>query len=115
MAGYRHIQEYEEEMLKLKAEGITVREIGERYGLTKEQTHDFFKRYNRKQRKIAAGIEIKPKGRPRKDSEKVPPSIQQLSKLTQLQYELARKESCIRRLEMENELMRDFLSLTGRK
>ena len=115
MAGYRHIQEYEEEMLELKAQGMTVREIGERYGLTKEQTHDFFKRYNRKQRKIAAGIEIKPKGRPRKDSGKVPPSIQQLSKLTQLQYELARKESCIRRLEMENELMRDFLSLTGRK
>ena len=115
MAGYRHIQEYEEEMLELKAQGMTVREIGERYGLTKEQTHDFFKRYNRKQRKIAAGIEIKPKGRPRKDSGEAPPSIQQLSKLAQLQYELARKESCIRRLEMENELMRDFLSLTGRK
>ena len=34
MAGYRHIQEYEEEMLELKAQGMTVREIGERYGLT---------------------------------------------------------------------------------
>ena len=112
---YRQIQRYEEEMLELKSKGMTVREIGERYGLTKEQTHDFFKRHNRKQRKIAAGIEIKPKGRPRKDGGLVPPSIQQLSKLTQLQYELARKESCIRRLEMENELMRDFLSLTGRK
>ena len=113
--GYRHIQEYEEEMLELKAKGITVRKIGERFGFTYEQTHDFFKRYNRKQRKIAAGIEIKPKGRPRKDGGEVPPSIQQLSKLTQLQYELARKESCIRRLEMENELMRDFLLLTERK
>lgn len=50
---YRHIQQYEEEMLKLKAEGLTVREIGERYGLSYEKTHVFFKRYNRKQRKLA--------------------------------------------------------------
>ena len=42
-------------------------------------------------------------------------SIQQLSKLTQLQYELASKDRYIKRLEMENELMRDFLSLTERK
>ena len=39
---YRHIQQYEEEMLKLKAEGLTVREIGERFGLSYEKTHDFF-------------------------------------------------------------------------
>ena len=113
--GYGHIQELEKELLELKAKGLTVREIGERYGLTYEQTHDFFKRYNRKQRKIAAGIPIKPKGRPRKDWFEVPPSIQQLSKLAQLQYELASKDRRIKSLEMENELMRDFLSLTGRK
>ena len=47
---YRHIQQYEKELLKLKEEGLTVKEIGERYGLTYEQTHEFFKRYNRKQR-----------------------------------------------------------------
>ena len=45
----------------------------------------------------------------------LPPSVQQLSMLTQLQYELASKERHIKRLEMENELMRDFLSLTERK
>ena len=112
---YRHIQELEKELLELKAKGLTVREIGEQYGLTYEQTHDFFKRYNRKQRKIAAGIPIKQKGRPRKDGFEVPPSIQQLSKLAQLQYELASKDRRIKSLEMENELMRDFLSLTGRK
>ena len=72
---YRHIQQYEEEMLKLKAEGLTVREIGERFGLSYEKTHDFFKRYNRKQRKIAAGIAIKRPGRPRKNGEELPPSI----------------------------------------
>ena len=31
------------------------------------------------------------------------------------QYELASKERYIKRLEMENELMRDFLLLTERK
>ena len=67
------------------------------------------------QRKLEAGITIKPKGRPRKDGNVLPPSIQQLSKLTQLQYELARKERELKRLEMENKLMRDFLSLTERK
>ena len=58
---------------------------------------------------------MRPKGRPRKDDDDLPPSIQQLSKVAQLQYELAMKERHIKRLKMENELMRDFLSLTERK
>ena len=45
---YRHIQQYEKELLELKEKGLTVREIGERYGLSYEKTHDFFKRYNRR-------------------------------------------------------------------
>ncbi len=113
--GYRHIRIYEKEMLELKSQGKTVREIGEKFGLTYEQAREFFKRYNRKQRKLASGVEIKPKGRPRKNGESLPPSIQQLGKLTQLQYDLARKERYIKRLEMENELMKDFLQLTERK
>ena len=112
---YRHIQQYEKEMVELKEQGMTVKEIGAKYGLTYEQTHDFFKRRNRKQRKIGAGITLKRKGRPRKNGDELPPSVQQLSKLTQLQYELASKERYIKKLEMENELMRDFLLLTGRK
>ena len=56
---YRHIQQYEKELLKLKEEGLTVKAIGERYGLTYEQTHEFFKRYNRKRRKLAAGVALK--------------------------------------------------------
>ena len=107
---YRHIQGYEEELLALKAEGMTVREIGERYGLTYEQTHEFFKRYNRKQRKIEAGIAIKRKGRPPKDYQ-----VREEDKAAQLRYIIARKDAKIKSLEMENELMRDFLSLTGRK
>ena len=43
---YRHIQQYEKELLELKEQGLTVKAIGERFGLTYEQTHEFFKRYN---------------------------------------------------------------------
>ena len=107
---YRHIQQYEKELLKLKEEGLTVKAIGERYGLTYEQTHEFFKRYNRKQRKLAAGIALKRKGRPPKDY-----AVSEQDKVAELKYILARKEAKIKALEMENELMRDFLSLTERK
>ena len=112
---YRHIKMYEREIFKLKEQGFSQRQIAERLGFSYEKMHDFFKRHNRNQRKLAAGIIIKPKGRPRKDGTTLPPSVQQLSKVTQLQYELASKERQIKRLEMENELMRDFLSLTERK
>ena len=112
---YRHIKMYEKEIFELKEQGLSQRQIAEKLGFSYEKMHDFFRRYNRNQRKIAAGISIKPKGRPRKDGAELPPSVQQLSKLTQLQYNLAMKERHIKRLEMENELMRDFLSLTERK
>ena len=36
---YRHISEYEEEILRLKSEGWTKREIGKKYGFTYEQVH----------------------------------------------------------------------------
>ena len=112
---YRHIKMYEKEIFELKEQGLSQRQIAEKLGFTYEKMHDFFRRYNRNQRKLAAGIVIRPKGRPRKDGTGIPPSIQQLSKLTQLQYEIASKDRYIKRLKMENELMRDFLSLTERK
>ena len=112
---YRHIQKYEKEILELKSQGYTLRAIGEKLGFTYKQVHNFITRYNAKQRKHAVEISLKRKGRPRKDGDELPPSIQQLSKLTQLQYEIASKDRYIKRLEMENELMRDFLSLTERK
>lgn len=112
---YRQISNYENEILELRKQGLSKREISERLGFTKKQITNFVTRYNRKQDKIRAGIKIKPKGRPRKDGTSLPPSIEQLNKMTQLQYELDRKERYIKRLEMENELMKDFLSLTERK
>lgn len=109
--GYRHIEQYEEEILRMKSEGKTHREIGETLGLSKQQIKGFINRYSRKQEKLAAGIVIHRKGRPpKRDYE-----ITEETKSSELRYILARKEARIKQLEMENELMRDFLSLTERK
>ena len=107
---YRNISMYEKEILELISQGKSLREIGEKLGFNYEQVHSFKSRYNKKQRKLSAGIEIRKKGRPRKDS-----IITEEDKLSDLRYKLARKDARIKQLEMENELMRDFLSLTERK
>ena len=108
--GYKHIQDYEEEILELKAHGKTRKEIGEKFGFSRKQIENFITRHNRRQDKIAAGIVIKKKGRPSKDS-----VVTEEDKIADLRYKLARKDARIKQLEMENELMRDFLSLTERK
>ena len=64
---YRHIKEYEKEILELKEQGMTLREIGKKYGFTYEQVHNFISRHNEKQRRASAGIALKKKGRPPKD------------------------------------------------
>lgn len=112
---YRNIKQYENEILTLKAKGLTLREIGDKLGFSRKQIDNFLTRYSGNQRKLAAGITLKRRGGPRKADNNLPPSIQQLSKVAQLQYDLARKERLIKQLEMENELMRDFLSFTERK
>ena len=40
---YRHIKQYEKEILELKEKGLTKREIGEKFGLSKEQIKGFLK------------------------------------------------------------------------
>lgn len=102
---YRHISNYENEILELKSKGFTVREIGAKLGFTKEQVHNFITRYNKKQRMLEAGEAIYKKGRPPKDYK-----ITEDMKINELKYIIARKDSKIKQLEMENELMRDFLS-----
>ena len=56
---YRHIKEYEKEILELKSKGLTEREIGNQLGFSKKQINNFIMRYNANQRKIEAGIIIK--------------------------------------------------------
>ena len=107
---YQHISNYEKEILELKAQGLTRKEIGAKLGFTKDQVHNFITRYNEKKRKLKAGVAIRAKGRPPKDYE-----ITEEMKINELKYIITRKDSKIKRLEMENELMWDFLSLTESK
>ena len=91
---YTHLKQHEEEILRMKEKGCTRNQIAEEFGITSEQVHSFIKRHNKKLRNIEAGILPKKKGRP--------------SKVKSLEDEVLR-------LRMENELLRDFLSLTERK
>lgn len=96
---YTHILQYETEILQLKEEGYTRREIGEMLGFTKDEISGLIKRKNAKDRKLENGSVPKRKGRPR---------VRPLTTEQELQKE-------VERLQMENELLRDFLSETGRK
>ena len=98
---YTHIKILEPEIVEMKESGKTKREIAEYFGLTTEQVKELLKRYRRRERKIAAGIMPRPKGRPRKDA--APRDLE-----TEQAYE-------INRLKMENKLLRDFLQYAGRK
>ena len=107
---YRHIEQYAKEIAELQNQGFSQKQIGEKLGFSKDQVKSYIHRLHEKERKIAAGIAIKKKGRPAKDS-----VVSEEDKLADLRYKLARKDAKIKQLEMENELMRDFLSLTERK
>ena len=107
---YRHIEQYAKEIEELQEQGYSQKQVGEKLGFSKEQIKSYIHRDREKKRKLALGIAIKKKGRPAKDC-----VVTNEDKLTDLRYKLARKDARIKQLEMENELMRDFLSLTERK
>lgn len=98
---YIKAEQYRNQILKMKAEGKTHREIAESLGIEWETVRNWFFRFNRQMRKLAAGIKPRPKGRPRKDAE--PRDI-----VAEQAYE-------IERLKMKNKLLRDFLRFGGRK
>lgn len=98
---YTHIKVLEPEIVKMRETGICKRAIAEHFGLETEQVKELLKRYRRRERKMAAGITPRPKGRPRKDA--TPRDL-----VTEQAYE-------INRLKMENKLLRDFLQYAGRK
>lgn len=107
---YKRIKQFEKELLEMKKQGYTHREMGEALGYSKQQIKEFFCAYNERQRKLEAGIAIRKKGRPAKN-----PVVTEDDRYSDLRYKLARKDTLIRQLEKENKLMRDFLLLTGRK
>jgi len=92
---YRKMEEYEEEILRLRTEGKTNREICEKFGFSIKQIKDFITRYNTRQKKLAPGIVIRRKGRTSKDYE-----VSEQDKIGELLYIFARKESRIKALEM---------------
>ena len=97
---YTHVQAVEKEMLEIKAEGKTNCEIAEYFGFQdKYVVKRWVKRYNRRMREMEAGIMPRCRGRPPKG---YVPTEQE-------------KENEIRRLKMQNELLRDFLRLAERR
>ena len=111
---YQHIIYYETEIINMINRGHTLREIGNKLGFTYNEIQNLKTRYNKKQIIVEAGKTLKKKDDRVKNGD-IPPSIEKLDKLAQIRYVLASKERYIKRLEPEVELMRDFLSLTGKK
>ena len=96
---YTKIELLSDEIFRLKEHGKTHREIGDLYGLTKEQIKGFVNRQNRKQWLLDKGYVPRPKGRPRKNS---------LDESTLLQNELIE-------LRMKVDVLQNFLCAIGRR
>ena len=96
---YTHVNEYETIILSMRQEGSTRREIADELGLSVKQIEDWITRYNKREALLLAGKERKVRGRPRKDGK----PLQE------------RAETELKRLRMENKLLRDFLQSTERK
>ena len=99
---YTHVQAMRPEIKTMLAEGKIRQEVAEHYSFQDKQVvKKLLERERARQRKLAAGIIPRPKGRPRKPA--IPGDV-----VSKQAYE-------IQRLQMENQLLRDFLQFTGRK
>jgi len=96
MAGRKGMQHYTEEMKKqIKQEyekGNSINGLSKKYGISRWSIHCWCGLSEKTNIKQSSPL---PKGRPRKDTEN--------------------QEQLIRRLKMENKLLRNFLSAVGRK
>ena len=95
---YTHMNEYETLILTMRQSGCTRREIADELGLSVKQIETWITRYNKRQALLLSGKERKVRGRPRKDGK----PLQE------------RLETEVKRLRMENKLLRDFLQSTER-
>ena len=80
-------------------QGETYREIAASMGLTREEVRGAMHRHHAKERKLAAGYIVRPKGRPRKE-----PTNEEV-----------KRHNEIVQLRMTVELLRNFLSEGGRR
>ena len=104
------LKDNEEIIIAMRKAGKSRQEIANELGFTKGQIKNWVTRYNRKNEKQAKGIPTLPTRRPRKDYE-----LTDENRVEYYKMQLILDKSENKRLKMENELMRDFLSLTGRK
>ena len=91
------IEVYAPEIIRLRETGLTRQQIADELFLEKVQIKNWINRYNKRQ-SIMPEQAPKPKGRPRKDGK---PPRQNI-------------ETELKRLRMENKLLRDFLQSTER-
>jgi transposase len=83
----------------MREKGKTRREIAEYYGMSVIQIKNLINRHNRGKKRKAEGILPQRRGRPTKADNLAGQDM----------------ESTIKRLKMENELLRDFIQLAGRR
>ena len=100
LKNYTHVQEKEGEILAMREAGATRREIADHLRLSKGEVKDWITRYDRWQAQLMAGIQLRPKRRPRKGAKFV-------SKEAEQAYE-------IQRLLRGNKLLRNFLQFARR-
>ena len=99
---YEQVQALLPEIKEMLEAGKTQREIAEHFGFAdKYVVKQLVTRERRKERKLEAGVQLRSKGRPRKDA----PARNIVAEQA---YE-------IYRLRMENKLLRDFLQSAERK
>lgn len=96
---YRKVEQLVEIIEQRSKAGETYREIGASLGLTREEVRGAMHRHHAKERKLAAGYIVRPKGRPRKDA----------------QSEEVKRNNEVVQLRMTVELLRNFLAATGRR
>ena len=87
------------DVLRMREEGLTSREIGESFGFATKQIKKLLERYRKNERNREAGVLLRPKGRSRNRF--------------QTQEEKLLFEN--KQLKMENELLRDFRHAIGRR
>lgn len=104
MSGQKGMKHYSmvilDDVKSMKAAGATNREIAEHFNLKdKAAVKGLLRRDKKKQKNLELGIALRRRGRPQKGYMSTE----------------AEKDNEIKRLKMENELLRDFLRISGRK
>ena len=95
---WTNIELYEPEIIRLREAGLTRQQIADELFLEKVQIKNWINRYNKRQI-ILSERTPRLKGRPRKDGKPPKQNV----------------ETELKRLRMENKLLRDFLRSTERK